>query len=75
MKKLTVNDWGLDEQFEGWGITGWWKDMVKGALLVLVVIIILLSVIPCIIKLVTCLVKNTVKRVLLVQEEEEGGLV
>ncbi|XP_054373745.1 LOW QUALITY PROTEIN: uncharacterized protein LOC129046998 [Molothrus ater] len=75
MNKLTVNDWGLDEWFKGWGITRWLKDMVKGILLVLVVIILLLCVIPCIIKLVTRLVEKTVKRVWLVQEEEEGGIV
>lgn len=70
MKKLTGNEWGLDEWFEGWGITGWFKDIVKGALLLLVVIIVLLCVIPCMMKLVSLLEENMVERVWLVQEEE-----
>jgi len=62
-------DW-LDKLFEGWGLSGWLRSLVKTAVYALAVFIFLLLLLPCLLQCLQKLITRSVKRILIVQQEE-----
>ncbi|KAM9585635.1 syncytin-2-like [Morphnus guianensis] len=67
-------DW-LDKIFGGWGLSGWLRSLVKMIVYALVVFILLLLCLPCFLQCMQNLIANSVKKVLIVQQEggDDGG--
>lgn len=73
-KKLTYEDWGVDKCWNGWGITGWIKDLLKNGLIILIVVLVMLMFIPSILQCVQRTVEKSMKGLWLAQKQK-GGIV
>ena len=74
VQKLTedVGFFGLDGLFSQWGIGGWLKGVLKTGLLILAIIIIALSILPCVLSLLQRALQQTIHMAYLAQK---GGFV
>lgn len=67
-------DW-LDKLFGRWGLSGWLRSLVKTVVYALAVFVLLLLLLPCLLQCLQKLIANSIKRVLVVQQEggDEGN--
>ena len=64
----------LDGLFSQWGIRGWLKGVLRTGLLILAIIIIALSILPCVLSLLQRALQRTIPMAYLVQKQK-GGIV
>lgn len=71
MKKLRETSDPFTDWLSSLGLSGWWVTVLEKMAVIIIVILLLILLLPCVLQCLQKLITNSVKRVLMVQQE--GG--
>ena len=72
--KLTSSTWGLESWLQSLGIGGWLRELIRGALVVLIKVIVILLVVPCLFQCLQRMFLHSVQSAWLI-ETQKGGIM
>lgn len=72
--KLTTSSLGLESWLKGLGITRWLTELVKGAIILLILFVAVILVIPCLLHCLKKMINDLLCTIWLVETKKKGEL-